>query len=137
MDLFVYKPNMEYLFITIVVYFQAISEYMIGQEGDPTELKATLKDVKNFIKKPDYDDPAILAVVKSKDDPIYQLFINANNDIREDFDFGHTFSEDVRKHFGLKNSAILIIHPEHIRTKHEPKFHKFDVKMIIISMLFL
>lgn len=111
---------------------------MINQEGDPTELKATLKDVKNFLKKPDYDDVSILAVVKSKDDPIYQLYVNANNDIREDYDFGHTFSEDVWKHFGLKKSAVLLIHAEHIRTKHEPKFHKFDVSILyILGLTFL
>lgn len=118
-----------YIHVSLYALLSGISDYIITREGDATELVETLKDVKKFIKKPNHDDPVILAVVESKEDPIYKLYASANNEIREDFSFGHTFSEDVRKYFNLKKSAILLIHVEHIRTKHEPKFHKFDVSL--------
>lgn len=103
---------------------------MINQEGPATSHKATLKEVKSFLKEPNNDAPVILAVVDSDEDSIYKLFLEANNDVRDDYSFGHTFAKDAKKHFGLKTSAILVIHPEHLRSKHESKFHVFKVNMI-------
>ncbi|XP_066932342.1 protein disulfide-isomerase A4-like [Clytia hemisphaerica] len=103
-----------------------ISEYLINQEGEATKLKATMKEVKNFIKDPNNNDPVILAVADNAEDPIYKLFVEANNDVRDDYSFGHTFAKEAKKYFGLKKSAILLIQPDHLRSKHEAKQHVYQ-----------
>jgi len=102
-----------------------ISEYLVNQEGQPTKHKATLKDVKKFLKEPNNDSPHIIAVADNEEDPIFKLFIEANNDVRDEYSFGHTFAKDAKKHFGLKKSGILLVHPEHLQSKYESKQHVF------------
>ena len=104
---------------------------MINQEGPATKHKATMKDVKLFLKEPNNDAPVILAVVENEEDPIYKLFLETNNNVRDDYSFGHTFAEEAKKYFGLKKSAILLVQPEHLQSKHEPKQHVFKVTFYI------
>ena len=100
---------------------------MINQEGPATKHKVTMRDVKNFLKEPNNDAPVILAVVDSEEDPLFKLFLEANNDVRDDYLFGHTFAKETKKYFGLKKSAILLVQPEYLQSKHEPKHHTFMV----------
>lgn len=97
-----------------------ISDYLINKVGPPTTLKKTLRDVKNFVKDSNNDDAVILAVVDNEEDPMYKLYVEANNDVRDDYSFGHTFAKDAKKYFQLKESAILLIQPEHLQSKYEP-----------------
>ncbi|XP_047136249.1 protein disulfide-isomerase A4 [Hydra vulgaris] len=102
-----------------------IADYMLNQAGDPTKLYETMTDVKKFLKS-NLDEPVILGVFDSKDDPLYKLYIDSNNAVRDDYVFGHTFAADAKHYFGLKVSSIIIAHPEYLLTQYEPKYRAFD-----------
>ena len=106
---------------------------MISQAGDPTKLYETLADVKKFLKS-NLDEPVILGVFESKEDPLFKLYIDSNNAVRDDYVFGHTFASDAKPYFGLKVSSILIAHPEYLLTQHEPKYQLFDVSYIFFFL---
>merc|ERR1712002_916189 len=78
-----------------------IADYMIRHSGDATTLYATYKNVKEFMVS-NGDEPVFLGVFEDIEDPLYKLFVEANDELREDYQFGHTFSSEVKKMFGLK-----------------------------------
>ena len=94
-----------------------------------------MKDVKKFLKEPNNDSPHIIAVADNEEDPIFKLFIEANNDVRDEYSFGHTFAKDAKKYFGIKKSAIILVHPEHLQSKYESKQHVFKVCFEIMIYL--
>ena len=96
-----------------------------------------MKDLKNFLKEPNNDSPHIIAVADSEEDPIFKLFVEANNDVRDEYSFGHTFAKDAKKYFGLKKSAILLVQPEHLQSKYEKKQHVFKVSFELFFYFFV
>jgi len=101
-----------------------ISEYMNNQAGLPTKLQESLAIVKKFMKS-NLDEPVFLGVFDNEEDEFFKLFVEANNDLRDDYVFGHTFDAAVKTFFKLKQSAIVIIHPEHLVSKHEKRYQMF------------
>ena len=94
--------------------------------GPSSKIKTTLKDVKEFIKSA-FDDIVILGLFKDEHDPMFQTYLDANNDLRDDYTFGHTFDQGAKDMLGVKKSSVLVIHPEHLRSKFEPKHQSFMV----------
>lgn len=99
---------------------------MIGQAGIPTELQASLSVVKKFIKS-NFDEPVMLGMFDNEEDVMFKLFIEANNEIRDEYRFGHTFDPSVKKFFKLDQSAIMVIHPEHLVSKYEKRYQIYKV----------
>jgi len=99
-----------------------IADYMIRHSGDATTLYALHKDVKEFLVS-NGDGPVFLGLFKDLDDPLYKLFVEANDELREDYQFGHTFDAEAKKVFGLKGeSAIVVVHPEYMISKYEKRY---------------
>jgi len=101
-----------------------IITYMENQFGPSSKLKPTLKDVKEFVKDAT-DDLLILGVFKDENDPLFVTFLDANNDLREEYTFGHTFDKQAMAFFHLKESSIIVVHPRHLVSQYEPKYPVF------------
>ena len=99
---------------------------MEGQVGPSSKLQQSLKEVKKFMKEAT-EDFVVLGVFKDETDPMYVTFLEANNDLRDDYVFGHTFDQKAKSLLGVKESCILVIHPSHLISSYEPKFREFKV----------
>ena len=106
---------------------------MENQFGPSSKLKPTLKDVKEFVKDAT-DDLLILGVFKDENDPLFVTFLDANNDLREEYTFGHTFDKQAMAFFHLKESSIIVVHPRHLVSQYEPKYPVF--KVLVFSEIF-
>jgi protein disulfide-isomerase A4 len=99
-----------------------ISDYMIRHSGDATTLYDSYKSVKEFMVS-NGDGAVFLGVFKDAEDPLYKLFIEANDELREDYKFGHTFNAKVKDTFGLKGeSAIVVCHPDYMISNYEKRY---------------
>jgi len=103
---------------------EGITEYMERQAGPPSREIHTLKGVKDFMKS-NFDEPVILGVFQDENDPMLKLYYEANQELRDDYSFGHTFEKEVKKLFGVEGSAIVVVHPVHLRSEYEPKYRIF------------
>ena len=111
-------------------YIPGIISYMEGQVGPSSKLKPTLREVKEFVKDAT-DDLVILGIFKDESDPLFVTFLEANNDLRDEYSFGHTFDKKTMSHFGVKESSILVVHPRHLVSQYEPKYQVFKVARLI------
>jgi len=99
-----------------------IADYMISHSGDATKLFESHKSVKEFMVS-NGDEAVFLGVFKDVEDPLYKLFIEANDELREDYKFGHTFNAKTKDMFGLKGeSAIVVCHPEYLISNYEKRY---------------
>lgn len=110
------------------VFFAGIVSYMEGQVGLSSKIKPTIREVKEFLKQA-IDDVVVLGLFKDEEDPLFKTFIEANNDIREEYFFGHTFDKNAKDFLGVKESSVLVVHPPHFISEHEPKHHAFRVNI--------
>jgi len=107
---------------------RGIADYMIRHAGDATTLYATYKNVKDFMVS-NGDEAVFLGVFEDAEDPLYKLFIEANDELREDYKFGHTFNAEIKKMFGLKGeSAIVVVHPEYLISNYEKRYQFYTDK---------
>ena len=120
--------NFVQLLFIHTVFFAGIVSYMEGQVGLSSKIKPTIREVKEFLKQA-IDDVVILGLFKDEDDPLFKTFIEANNDIREEYFFGHTFDKKVKDFLGVKESSVLVVHPSHLISEHEPKHHAYTVNI--------
>ena len=56
---------------------------------------------------------------------IKKFFINLGNELRDDFQFFHTFEREAREHYNLEAGSIIIFHSEWFHTKYEDKYKVF------------
>ena len=69
---------------------------------------------------------------------IKKFFTNLGNELRDDFQFFHTFEREAREHYNLEAGSIVIFHSERFHTKYEDKykvFHKVTSLSICVSRL--
>ena len=78
-----------------------------------------------FIK--DWEDIVIMGFFQNENDDLLTTYLEANNDIRNDYRFGHTFDAEAMKAYGFKKNTIALIHPEKYRSKYEEKYRVFKV----------
>lgn len=103
----------------------AIAQYMRNQVGPSSRLLSSLKAVKDMMKEK--DDVTIVGFFSDEKDPLMEKYLDANNDIREEYTFVHTFDEAAKKFYGIKKSSIVLFQPERFRSKYEPKHLVFEV----------
>ena len=108
---------------------------MERQAGPPSREIYTLKGVKDFMKS-NFDEPVILGVFEDENDPMLKLYYEANQELRDDYSFGHTFEKEVKKLVGVEGSAIVVVHPVHLRSEYEPKYRIFKVRIQIFTGVF-
>nr|XP_028587975.1 protein disulfide-isomerase A4 isoform X1 [Podarcis muralis] len=103
-----------------------IVDYMIEQAGPPSKQIQAVKQVQEFVK--DGDDVIIIGVFKGDQDPAYQLYQDAANNLREEFKFHHTFSNDISTFLKVDPGKLVVMQPEKFHSKYEPKMHVLDIK---------
>ena len=113
---------------TILFYrvLPGISSYMRGQVGPSSKIMSSLKSVTNFMKE--RDDLVIMGFFEGEGDKLLEQYLEANNDIRDDYAFAHTFDPAAKKHFGITQSSVVLFHPEKFRSKFEDKQIVFKVR---------
>jgi protein disulfide-isomerase A4 len=102
-----------------------IINYMQGQVGPSSKLLQTKKAVMDFVKE--WDDVVIMGFFENENDEMLSQYLEANNDIRDDYRFGHAFDLEARKSFGFTENTIALIQPEKFRSKYEDKYLVFKV----------
>ncbi|CAI5776210.1 protein disulfide-isomerase A4 [Podarcis lilfordi] len=103
-----------------------IVDYMIEQAGPPSKQIQAVKQVQEFVK--DGDDVIIIGVFKGDQDPAYQLYQDAANNLREEFKFHHTFSNEISTFLKVDPGKLVVMQPEKFHSKYEPKMHVLDIK---------
>nr|XP_003222269.1 PREDICTED: protein disulfide-isomerase A4 [Anolis carolinensis] len=103
-----------------------IVDYMIEQAGPPSKQIQAIKQVQEFVK--DGDDVIIIGVFKGNQDPAYQLYQDAANNLREDYKFYHTFSKEISSFLKVDPGNVVVMQPEKFQSKYEPKMHVLDIK---------
>ncbi|KAM4688662.1 protein disulfide-isomerase A4 [Discoglossus pictus] len=96
-----------------------IVDYMIEQAGPPSKQIQAAKQVQEFLR--DGDDAVILGVFKGEDEPAYELYQDAANNLREDYKFHHTFSNDIITFLKVSPGQLVVMQPERFQSKYEPK----------------
>ncbi|XP_048859390.1 protein disulfide-isomerase A4-like [Brienomyrus brachyistius] len=96
-----------------------IVDYMSDQSGPPSKPVQTLKQVQEFIK--DGDDVVIVGVFASDQDSAYETYLEACNNLRDDFKFLHTFNSDVAKFLKSSSGQVVMMQPEKFHSKYEKK----------------
>ena len=107
--------------------FTAIEGYMRSQVGPSSKLLSNPKAVTDFIKQT--GDLVILGLFDNDKEPLYETYLEANNDLRNEHSFGHTFDAAAKKRYGVHQSSIIMIHPEKFHSKYEDTFVLFKVCM--------
>lgn len=112
---------MTYNFLSVL----AIEDYMRSQVGPSSKIKSSLKAVTDFMKE--RDDVVIMGFFKDESDTLLEQYLEANNDIRDDYNFAHTFDATAKKHFGITESSVVMFQPEKFGSKYEDKHIVFKV----------
>jgi protein disulfide-isomerase A4 len=76
------------------------------------------------------DDSAILVVgfFDAVTDKAFQIYDEATNEMREDYQFVHTFDPAAPQRFGVKSGSIVAFLSERFQSPYEPKSHTLDIK---------
>ncbi|XP_020666772.2 protein disulfide-isomerase A4 isoform X1 [Pogona vitticeps] len=102
-----------------------IVDYMIEQSGPPSKQIQTSKQVQEFVK--DGDDVIIIGVFKGDQDPAYQIYQDAANNLREEYRFYHTFSNEISSFLKVESGKVVVMQPEKYHSKYESKMHVLDI----------
>ena len=100
---------------------------MRGQVGPSSKILSSLKAVTDFMKE--RDEEVIVGFFENESDKLLEQYLEANNDIRDDYAFAHTFDPAAKKYFGIKGSSVVLFHPERFRSKFEDKQILFKVRI--------
>ncbi|XP_066485189.1 protein disulfide-isomerase A4 [Tiliqua scincoides] len=103
-----------------------IVDYMIEQSGPPSKQIQAVKQVQEFLK--DRDDVILIGMFKGDKDPIYQLYQDAANNLREQYKFHHTFSNEISSFLKVGPGKLVVMQPEKFQSDYEPKMRILDLK---------
>ncbi|GAB1599379.1 protein disulfide-isomerase A4-like [Argonauta hians] len=104
-----------------------IVNYMISQQGDASKLKTSKKDLQKYMRE---DDITIVGFFNSLESPLMATYLDAANEVRDDYRFAHVLHEKITKSYGIDKNSIVLFIPERFQTKFEPSkhvLHKDDV----------
>ncbi|KAG8181822.1 hypothetical protein JTE90_001476 [Oedothorax gibbosus] len=100
-----------------------IIAYMKEQAKPPSQAYSSVKALKSNLGK---TDPTVVGFFNSDADAFYVHFAEAANKLRSKFNFLHSFSVDIRQHFGFKDPKIIVFLPELFATDFEPMRFELD-----------
>ncbi|KAJ6662055.1 hypothetical protein lerEdw1_012902 [Lerista edwardsae] len=103
-----------------------IVDYMIEQAGPPSKQIQAVKQVQEFLK--DGDDVILIGVFKGDQDPVYQLYQDAANNLREQYKFHHAFSNEISSFLKVAPGKLVVMQPEKFQSKYESRMHVLDLK---------
>ncbi|XP_066301546.1 protein disulfide-isomerase A4-like [Branchiostoma lanceolatum] len=101
---------------------RGIISHMIDQSGPSSDEYKSLKALKNFVQS----DAVIVGFFENDQDPLYQTYLDSGNDLRDAYEFGHTFDAEARTFYKVNPGSVAILQPEKFQSKYEPKVRIFD-----------
>ncbi|CAH1237887.1 PDIA4 [Branchiostoma lanceolatum] len=101
---------------------RGIISHMIDQSGPSSDEYKSLKALKNFVNES--DDAVIVGFFGNEEDPLYQTYLDSGNDLRDDYEFGHTFGHTFYNN--VNPGSVAIFQPDKFQSKYEPKFRVYD-----------
>ncbi|XP_019635970.1 PREDICTED: protein disulfide-isomerase A4-like [Branchiostoma belcheri] len=101
---------------------RGIVSHMIEQSGPSSDEYKSLKNLKNFVTS----DAVIVGFFENDQDPLFQTYLDSGNDLRDAYEFGHTFDAEARSFYKVNPGTVTIIQPEKFQSKYEPKIRIFD-----------
>ncbi|MGH0117502.1 UNVERIFIED_CONTAM: hypothetical protein FKN15_038022 [Acipenser sinensis] len=104
-----------------------IVDYMIEQAGPPTKHIQAVKQIQEFVK--DGDDVIIVGVFADDQDAALELYRNTCNNLREDYKFYHTFSNEIAKYLKASAGQVVMMQPEKFHSKFESKSYILTIKV--------
>ncbi|XP_014667681.1 PREDICTED: protein disulfide-isomerase A4-like [Priapulus caudatus] len=96
--------------------------YMAAQAGFSSHLLNTTKDVHEYML---HDDITIIGFFSGPSEHLFTTYLEAGNDLRDDYRFGHTFNHEVAQHYKAEPETIVLFYPEHMHSSYEPHRHVF------------
>ncbi|XP_002732815.1 protein disulfide-isomerase A4-like [Saccoglossus kowalevskii] len=102
-----------------------IISYMQKQAGDSSIMIDDKKALKLLISNKE-SDISVVGFFESKDDELYQTYLDTGNSLRDDFDFMHTFDKESRDYYKAKPGNIVMFVPERFQSKYEEKRYVWD-----------
>jgi len=102
---------------------RTIVSYMVGQTGLPSKEHKSVRALKEAMAD---QRPSLIGFFKDDQDPVYQTYIEAGHDMRDDWTMLHTFSSSAASSFGAILGSVVLLHPENLRSKFEPKMYAFS-----------
>jgi len=104
---------------------RGIVSYMMEQAKPPSVEIITVKQVRAALNSA--DDVTIIGCFSSKDEDALSTYQDAGNRLRSEFEFRHTFDDDVITHLGASPGDILLFHPQRFQSKFEKKRFKMKI----------
>jgi len=102
-----------------------IVSYMKEQVKPPSKEVTSVKAIRSILRTS--ADVTIIACFDGEDDKTLEVFQDAGNKLRSEFEFQHTFSSEVMKNLGASVGDVLLFHPERFHSKYEKKRYKFTM----------
>lgn len=111
-----------------------ILSYIEMQQGPASKELSSLDAIKQQLGS-SLDPSAVtnVAFFESTGDPTFVVYEEAANELRGDYKFWHTFSEEARNFFKVSPRTFVVFLTEKFQTQHEPKLHKLELKEEIKS----
>nr|CAB3264750.1 protein disulfide-isomerase A4-like [Phallusia mammillata] len=104
---------------------RGIVSYMLEQSKPPSTAVTSVKNAKNILHHA--SDVTIIGCFSGDDDKTLQLYQDAGNSLRSEYEFHHTYSEDVMALIGASVGEIVLFHPERFHSKFEEKSYKLKI----------
>jgi len=100
-----------------------IVTYMKGQTGLPSKEQKSARAIKEGMNS---ERPTLIGFFKDDQDSLYKTYIEAGHDMRDDWTMFHSYSSAIASSFGAIQGSIVLLHPENLRSKYEPKMYAFS-----------
>jgi len=101
---------------------RTIVSYMLEQVKPPSLEMKSAKSLRGVLKSA--EDVTIVGFFSGESDDLLEVYQDAGNKLRSEFEFRHTFDENVMKDFGVSVGDVLLFHPERFHSKFEKKRYK-------------
>jgi len=102
-----------------------IVNYMMQQASPPSVEVKSVKAMRNILRSA--EDVTIIGCFSGEDDSALDVYQDAGNKLRSEFEFRHVFDADVMSNLGASAGDILLFHPERFHSKFEQKRYKLQL----------
>ncbi|ESP01166.1 hypothetical protein LOTGIDRAFT_139785 [Lottia gigantea] len=109
---------------------RGIVNYMLSQAGEAARLLPTLSALKRFKQ---LQFITVIGFFDSEEDPNLRIYMDAANDMRDDFTFGYVLDDSIRNDYKVNVGSVIVLNPERFFTKFEPKWHVLNKADLSVS----
>ncbi|KAL3831563.1 hypothetical protein ACJMK2_023302 [Sinanodonta woodiana] len=97
-----------------------IVNHMISQSGEASKMQVSLKDLQQYMAE---DAVTIIGFFDNLNDPRLRVYMDAANDLRDDFKFGHTLLPEALSTYKVNPGSVVVFSAPRFFTKYEPKWN--------------